>query len=210
MKQRISRKKREEVWKLIKESAELLNICYIPASCDIVCRTLKKIESQVDNSLTLTEIYRLHVAIMLCERHRSFKDKRMEKGYLFKPELPGKLQNDLIRLANKAKTALDDNWSLVFELDEDSSSLEHCGLLEMVDDEYRLYSFLHLTVQEYLAEVHIFHVVENLSEFSGSKVKEAKWHLVIQFLAGLIGRELKRKELSNEKNDALVEMVNDT
>ena len=109
VKQRISRKKREEVWKLIKESAQLLNICYIPASCDIVCRTLKKIGSQVDNSLTLTEIYRLHVAIMLGERHRSFKDKQLELGYLFEPKLPGELQSDLVRLARKAKTALDDN-----------------------------------------------------------------------------------------------------
>ena len=211
VRQRISRKKREKVWKLIKESAELLNICYIPASCDIVCRTLKKIESQVDNSLTLTEIYRLHVAIMLCERHRSFKDKQLELGYLFKPELPGKLQNDLIRLAKKAKTALDDNWRSEFELDEDSSNLKDCGLLEMVDDEYRsLYSFAHLTIQEYLAAVHIFHVVGNLSECLGSKVEEAKWHLVIQFLAGLIGRKLKREDLSSEKNDALVKTVNDT
>ena len=211
VRQRISRQKREEVWKLIKESAELLNICYIPATCDIICRTLEKIESQVDYSLTLTEIYRLHVAIMLCERHRSFKDKRMEKGYLFKPELPGKLQNDLVRLAKKAKTALDDNWKPEFELDEDSSNLKDCGLLEMVEDEYRsLYSFAHLTIQEYLAAVHIFHVVGNLSECLGSKVEEAKWHLVIQFLAGLIGRELKREDLSSEKNDALVKTVNDT
>ena len=210
VKQRISRKKREEVWKLIKESAQLLSICYIPASCDIVCRTLKKIGSQVDNSLTVTEIYRLHVAIMLDERHRSFKDKQFKLGYLFEPELPGELQKDLIRLARKAKTALDDNWSLVFKLDEDSSSLEHCGLLEMVDDEQRLYSFLHLTLQEYLAAVHIFHVVENLSEFLDSKVEEAKWHLVIEFLAGLIGRELKREGLPSAKKDALVKTVNDT
>ena len=210
VKQRISRKKREEVWKLIKESAQLLNICYIPASCDIVCRTLKKIGSQVDNSLTVTEIYRLHVAIMLDEHHRSFKDKQFELGYLFEPELPGELQKDLIRLARKAKTTLDDKWSLVFKLDKDSSSLEHCGLLEMVDDEQRLYSFLHLTLQEYLAAVHIFHVVENLSEFLGSKVKEPIWHLVIQFLAGLIGRELKREGLPSEKKDALAETVNDT
>ena len=211
VRQQISRKKREKVWKLIKESAELLNICYIPASCDIVCRTLKKIGSQVDNSLTLTEIYRLHVAIMLCERHRSFKDERIEKGYLFKPELPGKLQNDLIRLAKKAKSALDDEWSLAFELDKDSSSLKDCGLLEMVGDEDRsLYSFPHLTIQEYLAAVHIFYAVENLSECLGSKVEEARWHLVIQFIAGLIGRDLKRKDLSSEKKDSLFGTVNDT
>ena len=202
---------REEMWKLIKESVELLSISYIPASCDIVCRTLKKNESQVDNSLTLTEIYGLHVAIMLCERHRSFKDKRIEKGCLFKQELPEKLQNDLIRLAKKAKTALDDKWSLVFELDEDSSSLKDCGLLEMVDDEYRsLYSFPHLTIQEYLAAVHIFYIVENLSEYLGSKVQDARWYLVIQFIAGLIGRELKRKDFSKEKKDAFIETVNDT
>ena len=213
VKQRISRKKREEVWNVIKESAELLNICCIPASCDIVCRTLEKISHQNDNSLTLTEIYRLHVAIMLRERHRSFKDQEIEKGYHFKPELPGELQNDLIRLAKNAKNALDDNWSLAFELNKDSSSLKDCGLLEMVDDKDRcLYSFPHPMIQEYLAAVHIFDVVEleNLSECLGRKVEEARWHLVIQFLAGLIGRELKREDLSIEKEDALRRIVNDT
>ena len=197
VKQRINRTKREEVWKLIKESAELLNICYIPASCDIVCRTLKKIGSQVDNSLTLTEIYTQHVTIMLRERRRSHKDKQIE--------------NDLTRLAEKAKSALDDKWSLVFELNEDSLSLKDCGLLEMVGDEDRsLYSFPHLTIQEYLAAYHIFYAVENLSECLGSKVEEARWHLVIQFIAGLIGRELKRKDLSSEKKDSLFGTVNDT
>ena len=211
VKQRISQKKYEKVWKIIKESAELLNICYIPASCDIVCRTLKKIENRVDSSLTLTEIYRLHVATMLRERHRSLRGKKISKGYLFKPELPGEMQNDLNLLAKKAKSALDHNWSLVFELDEDSSDLKDCGLLEMVEDEDRsLYSFPHLTIQEYLAAVHIFREVKNLSECLGRMVDEARWHLVIQFLAGLIGRELKREDLSSEKKDALVGIVYDT
>ena len=208
VKRQISQEKYEEVWKIIKESAELLNICYIPASCDIVCRTLKKIENPVDSSLTLTEIYRLHVATMLRERHRSFKSKQIEKGYLFKPELPGEMQNDLNLLAKKAKSALDHKWSLVFELDEDSSDLKDCGLLEMVEDEDRsLYSFPHLTIQEYLAAVHIFREVKNLSECLGRMVDEARWHLVIQFLAGLIGRELKREDLSSERKDALVGIV---
>ena len=211
VKQRINQKKREEVWKVIKESAELLNICYIPASCNIVCRTLKKIESPVDSSLTLTEIYRLHVATMLRERHRSFKDKQIKKGYLFEPELPEEMQNDLNMLAKKAKSALDRNWSLVFDLNDVSSDLKDCGLLEMVEDKDRsLYSFPHLTIQEYLAAVHIFREVKNLSECLGRMVDEARWHLVIQFLAGLIGRELKREDLSSEKKDALVGTVYDT
>ena len=203
--------KREEVWKVIKESAELLSICYIPASCDIVCRTLEKIRHQNDNSLTLTEIYWLHIAITLGERCKSFKGEQIEKGYLFKTKLPERLQCVLTPLAKKAKTALDDNWRSEFELDEDSSNLKDCGLLEMVDDEYRsLYSFAHLTIQEYLAAVHIFDAVKNLSESLGSKVEEARWHLVIQFLAGLIGRELKGKDLSSDKEDELRRIVDHT
>ena len=211
VKQRINQKKREEVWKVIKESAELLNICYIPASCNIVCRTLKKIESPVDSSLTLTEIYRLHVATMLRERHRSFKDKQIGKGYLFEPELPGEMQNDLNLLAKKAKSALDRNWSLVFELNDVSPDLKDCGLLEMVEDDDRsLYSFPHLTIQQYLAAVHMLREVKNLSECLGRMVDEPKWHLVIQFFAGVIGRELKREDVSSEKKDALVGIVYDT
>ena len=212
----------QEIWGIIKQSAELLSICYIPVSCEIVCSTLKEsipFQKQGSVALTITEIYRRHITTMLYKHHKLFKGKRKEKGYILpETELPDQLKNDLSRLAKIAKLALDDKWNLVFKLDKDSSNLENCGLLVKEEDKYRhLYSFPHLTIQEYLAAVHIFRDVDNMADFLSRNIKVARWHLVIQFLAGLIGneirllrgKELEMDELSRRKKDLLVKIVYD-
>ncbi|CAB4028214.1 Hypothetical predicted protein [Paramuricea clavata] len=120
------------------------------------------------------------------------KTKQKKKGYMFEAKLP----SNVIQLADIAKAELDQR-KLEFELREDRVHLENCGLLVKIDDEFRnRYSFLHLTIQEYLAALHIFFRSRNnincISEFLKTKVNEPRWHLVIQFLAGLIGHEIKK------------------
>ena len=188
-----------KVWDIIKQSAELLSICYIPVSCKIVCSTLKESfvsQAQGTVSQTVTEIYRRYVTIALHEHHELFKIKQKKKGYMFEAKLPSELETDVIQLADIAKSELDQR-KLEFELREDRVHLENCGLLVKIDDEFRnRYSFLHLTIQEYLAALHILFRSRNnincISEFLKTKVNEPRWHLVIQFLAGLIGHELKK------------------
>ena len=217
------RKISKEIWGIIKRSAELLSICYIPVSCKIVCSTLKEsipFQKQGSVALTITEIYRRYITTMLYKHHKLFKGKRKGKDYILpETELPDQLKNDLSRLAKIAKLALDDKWNLVFKLDKDSSNLEDCGLLVKKEDtNYNLYSFPHLTIQEYLAAVHIFHDVDtDMADFLSRNIEVARWHLVIQFLAGLIGNELRllqgenleMDEMSRKKKDELVKIVYD-
>jgi GTPase SAR1 family protein len=217
------RKISQEIWGIIKQSAELLSICYIPVSCEIVCSTLKEsipFQKQGSVAHTITEIYRRYITTMLYKHHKLFKEKRKGKDYILpETELPDQLKNDLSRLAKIAKLALDDKWNLVFKLDKDSSNLEDCGLLVKKEDtNYNLYSFPHLTIQEYLAAVHILHDVDtDMADFLSSNIKVARWHLVIQFLAGLIGneirllrgKELEMDELSRRKKALLVKIVYD-
>jgi GTPase SAR1 family protein len=216
------RKISKEIWGIIKRSAELLSICYIPVSCKIVCSTLKEsipFQKQGSVALTITEIYRRYITTMLYKHHKLFKGKRKGKDYILpETELPDQLKNDLSRLAKIAKLALDDKWNLVFKLDKDSSNLENCGLLVKEEDKYRhLYSFPHLTIQEYLAAVHISRDVDIMADFLSMNINVARWHLVVQFLAGLIGNEvrllrgekLEMDELSREKKDKLVKIVYD-
>ena len=53
--------------------------------------------------------------------------------------------------------------------------------------------FIHLTVQEFLAAKHIIEATEPeyIKEFISLHVRDGKWHLVLQFLAGLLGRKMK-------------------
>ena len=213
-------KLKNEIWSTIKQSTELLNICYIPVSCNIVCSTLKQsieFEKQGTSSLTMTEIYRRYIATVLHEHHKLFQGKGKREGYVVARRLPKQLQNDLLQHARIAKLALDNQWCLQFELDKDFLNLTKCGLLEKVNDKTRnIYSFLHLTIQEYLAAVYLFHDLENMSKCLGNKIKIARWHLVLQFLAGLIGNEiclLRNQPLDSsctEKKDELVKIVCDT
>ena len=213
-------KLKSEIWSKIKESSELLNICYIPVSCNIVCSTLRQsieFEKQGTSELTMTEIYRRYVTTVLHEHHQLFQGKGRREGYVVARRLPKELQNDLLQHAKIAKLALDNQWCLQFELGEEFLNLRNGGLLEKVDDKTRdVYSFPHLTIQEYLAAVYLFHDLENMSKCLGNKIKIARWHLVLQFLAGLIGNEiclLRNQTLDSsctKKKDELVKIVCDT
>jgi predicted NACHT family NTPase len=119
----------------------------------------------------------------LHEHHELFKIKQKKKGYMFEAKLPSELETDVIQLADIAKSELDQR-KLEFELREDRVHLENCGLLVKIDDEFRnRYSFLHLTIQEYLAALYILFRSRNnincISEFLKTKVNEPRWHLVI-------------------------------
>jgi GTPase SAR1 family protein len=183
---------------IIKQSAELLSICYIPVGCKIVCLTLTESVSnqgQETVSLTMTEIYRRYICIVLHEHSSSFKTRRKKKGYLFEGTLPRELEIDVTRLAKIAKSNFDVG-KLEFQLGEDCVHLENCGLLVKIKDEFRnRYSFVHLTIQEYLAAMHTVHYsLVHLSTFLTTKINEPRWHLVIQFLAGLIGVEMRKSQ----------------
>ena len=196
--------KSSEIWNLIKESPELLSLCYIPVNSYIVCLTLT--ESIEDTGLsnvptTITELYKRAIKILLFRHHLEYKDKPTPKNYIT-AKLPEPLQNGLKKLEGIARNGMIED-QLIFEFendDESASKLSNCGLFNKLEDKRQdIFCFLHLTIQEFLAAVHVVDDMENVESFLSEHIKNPKWYLVIQFVAGLIGD--KMRELKAQRNE---------
>ncbi|XP_046841785.1 NACHT, LRR and PYD domains-containing protein 3-like [Xenia sp. Carnegie-2017] len=188
----------ELILNYIKSSHELRSLCYIPVNTYIICLTLKEcfINNSKDIPKTTTELYKRAVKILLWRHHPRCKAGLIPKpnrGYLIK-DLPKELGEDIQKMKSLAKKGIDAG-KLIF--DEPSlaefPNLANCGLFHQIPDKRRdLYCFLHLTLQEFLAAWFIIGDLQKVGKFLDDHVKDPKWHLVIEFIAGLMG-DVKRK-----------------
>ena len=203
--------KSTKLWKLIGQSPEYLSFSYIPVNCYIICLILKKaIDAEELNKVeeesfqgnvprTMTELYKRAIKILLYKHHAKYKDEEIPKDYMI-TKLPEKLQKDMNCLKEIARKGMIED-QLVFEFPSGSkdAELSDCGILNKLEDnDQNLFCFLHLTIQEFLAAQHVVDDMENVEKFLVDHIGDPKWHLVIQFVAGLIGD--KRRELKKEKN----------
>ena len=195
--------KSSEIWNLIKESPELLSLCYIPVNSYVVCLTLKESMQTEDESgipKTITELYKRAIKILLFRHHLGYKGETVPKNYII-AKLPDQLQNDLNQLKVIATNGMmKDQLILEFQNDDEFvAELSHCGLFNKLEDKREnIFCFLHLSIQEFLAALHVVDDMNNVESFLSEHIDNAKWHLVIQFVAGLIGD--KMRELEEEKN----------
>ena len=195
--------KSSKIWRLIKASPELLSLCYIPVNSYIVCLTLKEsIDAEGKSNIprTITELYERAIKILLYRHHSKYKGKDPPNDYIF-AKLPDELQKDLEKLKKIARNGIREQ-QLVFEFrsdDEFFNGLDDCGLFNKLEDNRQnIFCFLHLTIQEFLAALYVVDDIENVESFLSEHIGNPKWHLVIQFLAGLIGD--KMRELEKERN----------
>ena len=197
-----------EIWSLIKESPELLSLCYIPVNSYIVCLTLKesidvdeqRAEGKSNVPRTITELYKRAIKVLLFRHHLEYKDKLPPKNY-FNAKLPEPLQNDLDRLKGIARDGIIKDQLIFDQQDYQSvAKLANCGLLNQLEDKRQnFFCFLHLTIQEFLAALHVVDDMDNVESFLFNHINNPKWHLVCQFVSGLIGdkiRELNKQNLS--------------
>ena len=194
------------IWNVIQGSVELLSLCYIPVSCCIICLTLKKCIEDEDNELglprTMTELYKRATKIILWDHNPAYKNKRKQKDYL-KTDLPEDLQSTLNELKTRALTGIEKR-ELIFPIGTKDKlyAIRNCGLFNSLPgDELHYCSFLHLTIQEFLAAwklVDEFSCFEDVKSFLSTHIADANWHLVIQFFAGLLADKFRADKSSME------------
>ena len=206
--------KSTRLWKVIEQSPEYLSLSYIPANCYIICLTLKEAMDgdeqeeapeepfQSDVPVTMTELYKRAIKILLFKHHNKHKGKRIPKNYMI-AKLPEHFENDLNYLKTIArKGMLEDQLVLEFEDDNKYAELMDCGLInDLADKRRNLFSFLHLTIQEFLAAQHVVDDLEHVESFLIGHMDNPKWHLVIQFVAGLIGDKIRKLEKERDESE---------
>ena len=180
------------MWQHIESNSELLNLCYIPVNCFIVCVTLSGClaDSQNDSSAlptTLTELYQkaLHY-FEKYERHRN------ENSCQTTEETFKELQELAFHGMKQGR--------LIFQQKEVSEQMGNSCLLNSLPDLaftiQAQFCFTHLTIQEFLAAKHVTETLNasEIMEFISNHVADSKWHLVLQFVAGLLGKKIKTSD----------------
>ena len=176
-----------KIWNHIQSSSDLLSSCYIPLSCWIIVtilfKTLKDPGNEIDAlPTTLTELYQAAVT------HFGMKHLTKVGGQSYE-----KATKKLQSLAFKGIEAM----QLIFDNASFDEEMKQSGLLNSLSNPYSQvqtqFCFIHLTIQEFLAAKHViesFHP-EGIKEFISSHINSGKWHLVLQFIAGLLGKQIK-------------------
>ncbi|PFX15250.1 Protein NLRC3 [Stylophora pistillata] len=204
------------IWDHVSSSLELLSLCYIPVNSFIICSLLEKlIKLQQHPGSTLpatsTDIYEGALRLFIFKHHPEFKAKLLTKDYLLgKTGFPDQVEETLNQVGSLAKTGIQER-RLMFDSVE-MKGVEDCGLFNRMPDRevlpFRLKSqfcFIHLTLQEFLAAKEIVKMnPTNLSNFILANASDPKWHLVIQFIAGLL------REQTNDAVNSFVSLLCDS
>ncbi|XP_028413221.1 NACHT, LRR and PYD domains-containing protein 3-like [Dendronephthya gigantea] len=176
-----------EMWKHINSSSDLLNLCYIPVNSFIVSTVLFGYLTDPRNETavlptTLTEVYQAAI-------------KHFDKHHYRKTDGPS--SEAIKNLQLKAYEGIK-NGQLVFNEESIDEEMRRSGLLNKLSNPIyaaiqEQFCFIHLTLQEFLAAKHVIETQspEEIKNFISSKVKDGKWHLVLQFIAGILGQKIK-------------------
>ena len=188
-----------KIWNHIKSSSDLLSSCYIPVNCWIVVTILfEELKDSRNETValptTLTELYQEAVA--------HFNKNHFSKtGGQSSEEAMKKLQSVAFEGIEPIL--------LIFDSKLFDEQMKQSGLLNSLSNPHSQaqtqFCFIHLTIQEFLAARHVIEMFsqEEIKEFMFSHIKSSKWHLVLQFIAGLLGKEIKMFQKDRYKDCVL-------
>ena len=199
--------KAETIRQHITNNLNLQAFCYIPVNCFIICSCLLELLVNASSTslhhlpTTLTEIYSIAIRMF----YFSYDDdqyrhnKTMGQQFALKPfrKLPYPVQMMFKRLGKIAFDGIK-HKRLIFEAHE-VDDLASNGLFHRLPDfrdhplaeERKQYCFIHLTVQEFLAAKYLADTFsfKKLRKFVSDHIQKDEWHVVMQFVAGLLAEE---------------------
>ena len=188
---------RESLWRHIGGNRNILSLCYIPASCFIICSTLlQMVKFYGSKSLSLpknlTVIYKKAVKIFYFRHNEEFRGKNFASKFLESDKLPPEVEKKFSQLEKLAFEGIKEG-RLVFGRKE-VGGMEDSALFHRLPDRQpdafereEQFCFIHLTMQEFFAARHLANMNEiELRNFVSMNIADGKWQLVFQFLAGLM------------------------
>ena len=186
----------KEVMSYIKTYPQINACMYIPLNSAIVVSVYQESKAgKCTLPKTLTGLYYTLLQTLLLrylDGHPEHSQREWEIQS-FKEDLPHEVYSKLLAISELAYSGIcadqEGNVQLIYNL---PSGLETLGLMQSVPQLYvnrgvvMSYNFLHLTVQEFLAALHISNMSpEQQLEHFQRHGKEGRWRVVLRFLAGI-------------------------
>ena len=201
----------EKLWRHISSNMNLLSLCYIPVNSFIMCSSLSEIiqfESCASVTLPskLTTIYKIAVKVFYLKHTKGFREKHFTRKNFLSDYLPLNVEEKFETLGKVAFEGIKEG-KLILEGNE-VRGMEDSALFHRLPDrknaalkDEEQFCFIHLTMQEFFAARHLTNNMKEreLRNFVSENIKNGKWQLVFQFLAGLM----------EEKNHLPSEIITD-
>ena len=205
----------ENIMSYIATYPQIKACMYIPLNSAIVVSVYQERKARRDTlPKTLTELY-YALAQTLLLRYLHGHPEHSEKTWniqSFEKDLPQEVYEQLLEISEIAYNGICKDWGDSVQLiySDFPPTFETLGLMQSVSQMYVTqgvnvsHNFLHLTVQEFLAALHISKMSpeEQLKHFI--RHKEGQFRVVLRFLAGIT----KLLNISIEQRRALLEPLN--
>ena len=192
-----------KTWEHISTNINIFSLCYVPVNCFIICSCLIEIfkyatENGMDSDAVclptkLTQIYKWATKLFFFKHNKKYKDIPLPREEIESDELPLEVE-EKIKLEKVAFDGVRER-RLIFGKSE-VQGLEDSALFHQLPDRQigplkheAQFCFIHLTMQEFFAAKHIVDTMNEaqLREFVSDNINKGEWHVVLQFVAGLLG-----------------------
>ena len=188
----------ETLWRHISSNMNLLSLCYIPVNSFIMCSSLSEImRFESSGSVTLpsklTTIYKMAVKVFYFKHAKEFRDQYFTRENFLSDNLPLAVEEKFEKLGRVAFEGIK-KGKLILGGNE-VQGMGNSALFHRLPDrqiarlkDEKQFCFIHLTIQEFFAARHLASDLDEteLRNFVSENIKNGKWQLVFQFLAGLM------------------------
>ena len=204
----------------INTNLHLLEVCYTPVICHMVCYLVREDFSaghseSVDSDTRMTKVYQNVMEMFIAKHHPDYKVRTFQAKRRPFPKL---VDQSLDELGSLAKTGIAERKT-IFDSSKVVAGMRKSGLLRPLSDTTEVRSFqrqerfrfIHSTFQDFFAAREIAKMEpDKFNEFIASNADDSKWHLVLQFVAGLLKESGKDKGALDGLVNSFVKCLHDS